>query len=181
MILELCTRCNLHGNGHAYPRTHSGNGKKIMFVGEAPGREEAIKHIAFVGRSGKLLDAWIHDIQIDNYYITNIVKHRPVDHMGMNAQPDLTHIKACLGFLVTEIKTEKPDLIISLGRTSTFALIEETGSFTRLIRNAIFSHHIPHFLSIPLIPFFHPSYVLRTHIDTEAYLSAISEYVHADA
>ena len=112
-----CTLCPLSGINYAFPRVQRGEGKKVMFIGEAPGREEAKHHIAFVGRSGKLLNEWINTLGITNYIITNIVRHRPVKD-NRDRQPTAGEIEACFPHLATEILNEKPDFIILLGRSA---------------------------------------------------------------
>ena len=90
-IIKGCELCSLRGTEYALSRIHRGEGKKVMFIGEAPGEEEGKRHLAFVGRSGKLLDRWIEYLGINNYVITNIVRHRPPN----NRVPAYDEMVAC--------------------------------------------------------------------------------------
>ena len=112
--ISHCNLCSLKGEDYAYPQIHRGAGKKIMFIGEAPGEEEAKQHLAFVGRSGKLLDRWIAYLGINNYVITNIVRHRPPN----NRVPTMDEIEACIPYLFEEVQNEGPYYIIALGKTA---------------------------------------------------------------
>lgn len=87
---------------------------RVMFIGEAPGAEEEKKGLAFVGRSGELLDYWIGalDLTEKDVYITNVVKCRP----PKNRDPSPFEVQECLHWLEDEIRTVKPRLVIPLGR-----------------------------------------------------------------
>ena len=108
LIIGKCEHCDLKGDSYALPRIKRGKGKKVMFIGEAPGREEAKQHVSFVGPSGKELDRWIAYMKIDNFYITNIVKHRPT--IGdRDRPPDQIEIGACLPYLWDEVKKNETE------------------------------------------------------------------------
>jgi DNA polymerase len=87
---------------------------KIMFIGEAPGAQEAKTGKPFVGRAGKLLDSLLDDINLDrnDVYITNIVKDRPPS----NRTPRVGEIKTYAPFLLEQIRIIKPKIIATLGR-----------------------------------------------------------------
>lgn len=92
-----------------------GNPKaKIVFIGEAPGKDEDLQGKPFVGRSGKFLDEMLEMINLErkDVYITNTVKYRPPN----NRDPSEEEIKECLPWLVEEINFIKPKLIVTLGR-----------------------------------------------------------------
>lgn len=86
----------------------------IMFIGEAPGAQEAETGRPFVGRAGKHLDSLLHsiDLQRDDVYITNIVKDRPPD----NRNPHVTEIEIYSPFLREQIAIIQPKIIATLGR-----------------------------------------------------------------
>lgn len=151
-----CELCDLKGDRYALPRIKRGKGKKVMFIGEAPGREEAKQHIAFVGPSGKELDRWIEYMGIDNYYITNIVKHRPT--IGdRDRPPDQIEIGRCLPYLWDEVRKEKPSVVITLGLTASREIlhIQKMGS-------AVKDHYQVQSPDGTLyIALYHPSYALR--------------------
>ena len=116
-IIMKCELCPLSGTGYAFPRIKRGEGPKVMIIGEAPGKEESKQHLAFVGRSGKLLNEWIDDLDLNNYVITNIVRHRPIKN-NHDRPPTKQEIDACFPYLAREIIMEKPDYIILLGRSA---------------------------------------------------------------
>ena len=86
----------------------------IMFIGEAPGRDEDIQGKPFVGAAGKFLTKMIESIGLtrDDVFITNIVKHRPPN----NRDPLEDEVEACSDFLEEQIRIIKPKLIVTLGR-----------------------------------------------------------------
>lgn len=112
--IDSCQRCLLYKTAiHAVP----GEGDfraKIMFIGEAPGRNEDETGRPFVGRAGKLLDQLLASIKIErlSVFITSIIKHRP----PKNRQPKTPEIKACILWLNKQLSIIKPELIITLGR-----------------------------------------------------------------
>jgi len=163
MDIVNCSLCKLAGKEYAFPRVNRGNGKKVMFIGEAPGEEEGKQHRAFVGRSGKLLDKWINQLEIDNYYITNIVKHRPPN----NRQPDKDEVWTCIPYLHEEIKEELPDFIILLGKTalnSMFSNLAEGRKMSDIINNLLI-HRLHYKYRMRIFLLYHPSYILRTNFD----------------
>ena len=166
--ISQCPLCPLKGQDYALSRIHRGTGKKVMFIGEAPGEEEAKQHLAFVGRSGKLLDKWIEYLGIDNYVITNVVRHRPPN----NRRPTNSEIKVCYSYLDTEIVKENPHYIIALGRTaiSTLGLIGDSQSITTALGKFYFTNEIKQTFA-----FYHPSYILRTGKDITKYLDQLKQ------
>lgn len=108
---ELCRNCEnpVAGEGNA--------DAEIMFIGEAPGKQEDQEGRPFVGASGKFLTEMIEMIgyQREDVFITNIVKYRPPN----NRDPLPSEIKECLPYLVEQIKIIKPKLIVFLGRHAT--------------------------------------------------------------
>ncbi len=168
-IIKGCELCSLRGTEYALSRIHRGEGKKVMFIGEAPGEEEGKQHLAFVGRSGKLLDKWIEYLGIDNYVITNIVRHRPPN----NRIPSHEEIAQCISYLYKELENEEPYYVIALGRTSALVLgymtnMESMMSAIERVR--------PYGSQSPrTFVFYHPSYILRTHKDMTPYLDDLKK------
>ncbi len=99
------------GNPHA----------RVMFVGEAPGREEDIEGLPFVGRSGKLLDRMIAAIGLDRskVYIANVIPWRPPG----NRTPTPQETQICLPFIQRQIELVDPDVLVTLGNPSTQTLL----------------------------------------------------------
>ena len=107
-----------------------GNPKgRVMFVGEAPGRDEDIAGVPFVGRSGKLLDLMMQAIGLDRTqaYIANIVPWRPPG----NRTPTPHESAICLPFLLRQIELADPDILVCLGQPSTQTLLGTREGITR--------------------------------------------------
>jgi len=125
----------------------------LVFVGEAPGRDEDLKGEPFVGEAGKLLDKIIQAIglQRSEVYICNVVKCRPPG----NRDPQPGEISSCEPFLVRQIAAIQPKLVVSLGRFAAQTLLASDTPISRL-RGKCQSYQ-----GIPLMPTFHPAYLLR--------------------
>lgn len=182
-IIKNCDLCPLKGGDYALSRIHKGDshqqlfwGPKVMFIGEAPGEEEAKQHLAFVGRSGKKLDEWIAYLELDNYVISNVVKHRPPN----NRVPTESEIKSCVPYLTSELENEAPEFVIGLGQTA----IDNSFNSPFLITKAITKYiEHPSYMfadnTCRILALFHPSYVLRNHNDLEVqrYLDRIKQII----
>lgn len=94
---------------------------RIMFIGQAPGRNEDIKGIPFVGISGKLLDRLIISagLKREDLYITSLVQFFPPD----NRMPTKEEIKLCTPFLIKQINLIKPKIVVLLGAVSSNAIL----------------------------------------------------------
>lgn len=125
----------------------------IMFIGEAPGQQEDMQGIPFVGRAGQLLTRIIHAIGLkrDEVHIGNVLKCRPPGNR--NPAPDET--AACLPHLFRQIEIIRPRIIVTLGNPATKALLQTTQGITRM-RGKFADWH-----GIEVMPTFHPSYLLR--------------------
>ena len=131
---------------------------RVMFVGEAPGRDEDIEGLPFVGRSGKLLDRMMAAIGLDrgSAYIANIVPWRPPG----NRTPTPQESAICLPFIRRQIELADPDLLVCMGQPATQALIGTKEGITRT-RGRLFAYHTGT-REIRAIPTFHPAYLLRS-------------------
>jgi uracil-DNA glycosylase len=156
--LGECARCKLHtgrktivfgeGNPHA----------ALVFVGEGPGQEEDQQGRPFVGAAGQLLtDIIVKGMRLrrEDVYICNIVKCRPPN----NRNPEPDEIEACEQFLVKQLEAIKPKLIIGLGNVAVKTLLKTKEGITSLRGNWKTYH------GIPLMPTFHPAYLLRNPAD----------------
>jgi len=136
-----------------------GNFRSPLFLlGEAPGREEDLQGVPFVGRSGKLLDRLLTEetgITRSNYYIANIIKCRPPDNR--NPLPD--EVDACRHFLTDQISLVSPKVILALGNFAAKTLLQSPDGITKL-RGNVFDIDVAG-VSYKVVPTFHPSYVLR--------------------
>ncbi len=131
---------------------------EIMFIGEAPGREEDIQGVPFVGEAGTLLARLIEKMGFkrEDVYITNIVKCRP----PLNRDPELDEIQKCRAIVENQIEIIKPRVIIALGRISAATLIGNPKISIKAIRGKFFNYR-----GIPVMPTFHPAYLKRNPKD----------------
>ncbi len=107
-----------------------GNPKaKLMFIGEAPGQQEDLSGVPFVGAAGKLFDKYLAAVGIEreDVYIANILKCRP----PQNRDPLPEEQDACIGYLREQVKTIKPKMIVCLGRIAAMRLIDPNFKITR--------------------------------------------------
>jgi len=131
---------------------------RLMFVGEAPGREEDLEGLPFVGRSGKLLDRMIGAIGLDRskVYIANVIPWRPPG----NRTPTPQETQICLPFIRRQIELVDPDLLVTLGNPSTQTLLGRREGIMRT-RGKWFDYETGS-RSIRALPTFHPAYLLRS-------------------
>ncbi len=131
---------------------------RIMFVGEAPGRDEDIEGLPFVGRSGKLLDRMIGAIGLDRskVYIANVIPWRPPG----NRTPTPQETQVCLPFIQRQIELADPDVLVTLGNPSTQALLGTREGIMRS-RGRWFDYDTGTRV-IRALPTFHPAYLLRS-------------------
>lgn len=174
-----CQRCKLSmGRTHIVFGEGSANAK-IMFIGEAPGREEDLQARPFVGDAGQLLTRLIERMGFkrEDVYIANIVKCRP----PMNRDPQGDEISACFPFLDRQIDIISPDVIMSLGKISAYMLMGVKGPISKFsitkVRGRFYEYK-----GIPVMPTFHPAYLLRnpkdkwlTWEDAQAVLKKLSK------
>src|SRR5580765_5872994 len=117
-----CTRCKLCGLGRTQVVFGVGNpSADLMFVGEAPGADEDIQGIPFVGRAGQLLTKIIEAISLkrDDVYIANVIKCRPPG----NRNPEQDEVETCEPFLFQQIDVIKPKVIVALGKFAAQTLL----------------------------------------------------------
>jgi uracil-DNA glycosylase len=131
---------------------------KIMFVGEAPGRDEDIEGLPFVGRSGKLLDRMLKAIGLDrkSVYIANIIPLRPPG----NRTPTPQESQTCLPFIQRQIELVDPDILVCLGGPSAQTLLGVREGITKM-RGRWFSYHTGK-REIRAMATFHPAFLLRS-------------------
>lgn len=134
---------------------------RVMFVGEAPGYEEDMRGLPFVGRSGQLLDKMLAAIGLDrtNAYIANIVPWRPPG----NRDPSLHETAICLPFIQRQIALVDPDILVCLGKPATAALLGITDGI-RKTRGRWFTYRTEK-REIRAIATFHPAYLLRAPLE----------------
>ena len=152
--LGECTRCKLHGLGRQHIVFGVGNpNADLMFVGEAPGRDEDAQGVPFVGRAGHLLTRIIQAIGLtrDDVYIANVIKCRP----PQNRNPEPDEVAECEPFLFGQVDAIRPRVIVALGKFAAQALLQSTDAISRL-RGGVYDYR-----GAKLIATFHPAYLLR--------------------
>jgi uracil-DNA glycosylase family 4 len=157
-ILNDFTGCGLRATATQLVFADGNPQARVMFVGEAPGRDEDIEGLPFVGRSGKLLDRMMAAIGIDrsSVYIANIVPWRPPG----NRTPTPQESSICLPFTLRQIELADPDVLVCLGNPSTQTLLGTKEGITRS-RGRWFPFHTGK-REIRAIPTYHPAFLLRS-------------------
>jgi DNA polymerase len=124
-----------------------------MFVGEAPGADEDLQGLPFVGRAGQLLTKIIQaiDLEREQVYIANILKCRPPG----NRNPEPSEVACCQPFLHKQIESICPMILVALGKYAAQTLLRINTPISRLRGRFL------DFQGIHLMPTFHPSYLLR--------------------
>jgi uracil-DNA glycosylase family 4 len=152
--VSVCTKCPLHTS-----RTNTVFGvgnpdSDVVFVGEAPGRDEDLKGEPFVGRAGQLLNKILEAVgfQREDVYIANILKCRPPE----NRNPSPTEIQACQGFLERQIDELEPGLLVALGLFAAQWLTGKKLSLTKLRETGPYAYR-----GIPVHATYHPAALLR--------------------
>jgi len=151
--LRNCNLCNLCNERQTVVCGQGNIQAELVFIGEGPGADEDKSGIAFVGKAGKLLTQIIHSIGInrESVFICNVVKCRPPG----NRNPSSDEIAACSPFLLKQLEILKPRLIVTMGNIATKTLLPHAAGIMKM------RGKLTHFQDIPLIPTFHPSYLLR--------------------
>jgi DNA polymerase len=161
-----CTRCGL---SKTRTQTVFGQGSpdaRVVFVGEAPGFEEDRQGLAFVGRAGELLTKMIVAMQLsrDEVFICNVVKCRPPN----NRDPAAEEVLACSPYLREQLDTISPEVIVALGAPAAKTLLgsaQGIGQLRGRFHNYFLSGTPGVGTSVPLMPTYHPAYLLRTPSD----------------
>ena len=149
-----CTRCKLCNLGRTQIVFGVGNPHAdLMFIGEAPGRDEDIQGMPFVGRSGQKLTQIIEAIGLtrEDVYIANLIKCRPPE----NRNPEPDEVGTCEPFLFRQVDAIKPKVIVALGTFAARSLLKSDAPISRL-RGTVYDYR-----GAQLIPTFHPAYLLR--------------------
>ena len=159
-MLEAFEGCALKRTASRLVFADGTPGARVMFVGEAPGRDEDQQGLPFVGRSGKLLDLMMGAIGLDrtSAYIANVIPWRPPG----NRTPTPQETAVCLPFIRRQIELANPDILVCLGGPSAQALMATTEGITRL--RGRFADYDTGTRAIRAIATFHPAYLLRTPI-----------------
>ncbi len=148
----LCTRRTNLVFGTGNP------GARLLFVGEAPGRDEDLQGEPFVGEAGQILNRIITRMGLkrEDVYICNVLKCRPPG----NRNPEPAEIEQCGPFLLRQVQAIAPEIIVALGTFAAQTLLGTKAPISKL-RGTFHDYH-----GIPLMPTFHPSFLLHNKKDT---------------
>jgi uracil-DNA glycosylase family 4 len=155
-IQRMVTECRKCGLCTSRTNTVFADGStqaRLVFIGEAPGRDEDLRGLPFVGRAGQLLDKMIAaiDLKREEVYICNVLKCRPPE----NRTPLPDEVEQCLPYLEQQLALVRPALICALGLSAVQALLKTKASMASL-RGRTFEYR-----GVPLIPTYHPAALLR--------------------
>lgn len=155
-----CKKCPLHLTKTKYVPGTGSCSSTIVFVGEAPGREEDLKGEPFVGSAGKLLTEMLSSIGLtrDEVYIFNVLKCRPPN----NRDPLPEEIEACGDYLIRQLNVVKPELIVCLGRHSASFIFGLFGlPFTSITKVCGRVFEVESWnKKVKILPIYHPAAVL---------------------
>lgn len=156
--LKDCQRCRLAAGRRQVVFGVGSDRAQLMFVGEAPGREEDLQGEPFVGRAGQLLTRMIEALGLSRrqVYIANIIKCRPPE----NRNPSLDEMASCKPFLLKQVELIRPQIICALGNFAAQVLIKTDKKISQL-RGRFHPYHLTPRTPIKVIPTFHPAYLLR--------------------
>ena len=151
---SVCTRCRLAGSRTQVVYGTGSHTADLMFVGEAPGRDEDLQGEPFVGRAGQLLTDIIKAMKLtrDDVYIANVIKCRPPE----NRNPEPDELDACRPWIRRQIELIQPKVIVALGRFALQSLTEKSYSISS-VRGQWLEHD-----GVRIMPTYHPAYLLRT-------------------
>lgn len=126
----------------------------LVFVGEAPGREEELRRIPFVGQAGRNLDTLLAGVGLDRerVFITNLLKYRPVNRAGGNRTPSSQESRRALPYLLEELKILLPSLVVCLGLSPARPLLAQPGLKMSRSNGILFREH-----GLRIFVTFHPS------------------------
>jgi uracil-DNA glycosylase family 4 len=152
-LVSTCRQCGLCETRTQTVFADGSPTAKLLFIGEAPGRDEDAQGLPFVGRAGQLLNKMIAaiDLRREDVYIGNVLKCRPPE----NRTPLPEEVERCLPYLEQQIALVRPALICALGLSAAQALLGTKASMTSM-RGRTYE-----FRGVPLIPTYHPAALLR--------------------
>ena len=153
-FLAGCPRCKLSKTRTNIVFGQGNPNADLMFVGEAPGRDEDEQGLAFVGRAGQLLTKIIEAMGMkrEDVFICNVLKCRPPN----NRNPEPDEVKSCMPFLEEQIRLISPRVIVTLGTFAAQAILETDESIGRMRGQWRTAH------GVRVMPTFHPAFLLRS-------------------
>jgi DNA polymerase len=153
-IAIVCVKCKLAKTRTQVVYGVGNPNANLMFIGEAPGRDEDEKGEPFVGRAGQLLTDIIKAMKLtrDDVYISNVVKCRPPE----NRNPDPEELDACRPYIRRQVEIIQPQVIVTLGKFALQSLTEKSYGITAT-RGQWLEYN-----GVKVMPTYHPAYLLRT-------------------
>ena len=150
-----CHQCALGATRNKFVFGMGRADARLMFVGEAPGRDEDLKGEPFIGRAGKLLTKMIvaMGLRREDVYIGNILKCRPPE----NRTPTLEEMAVCLPYILRQIEIVEPEVVCALGATALKGLLRDPRASIGRMRGKFINWH-----GTKLMPTYHPAYLLRS-------------------
>ncbi|MFN3780720.1 MAG: uracil-DNA glycosylase [Candidatus Kapaibacteriota bacterium] len=151
--INRCTKCELSKTRTKFVFGSGNPDADIMFIGEAPGAEEDLQGLPFVGRAGQLLTKLLREVGIErkDVFICNILKCRPPN----NRKPLPSEIEMCKPYLLKQIEILNPKVIVALGATAIEGLFNIKKKMSELRGSIIYLN------KIPVIVTYHPAAILR--------------------
>jgi len=150
-----CQKCALWKTRRNFVFGKGNSHAGIVFIGEAPGEEEDLQGLPFVGRAGKLLDELLANagFTYQEIYICNILKCRPPG----NRNPQPLEIAQCEPYLWRQIELVEPKIIVALGKVAANTLLKNTTAISQLKKTVYSYRGLPFFIT------YHPAYILRNN------------------
>jgi DNA polymerase len=150
-----CTKCSLHKTKTNTVFSDGVPNNKLMLIGEAPGANEDLQGLPFVGRSGQLLDKILECVGFSrskNIYICNTIKCRPPDNRNPSPEEEV----CCREYLNAQLEVLKPRIILLCGAVAMGAMLEQKVGITKVHGKWFDGPH-----GSKMMPIFHPAYLLR--------------------
>lgn len=166
-LLGDCQRCPLAATRTNLVFGAGSEAARLVFVGEGPGADEDRQGLPFVGEAGQVLTRLIEAMQLtrEQVYICNVLKCRP----PANRNPHKDEIAACFPFLIQQLQVIKPEVIVALGTFAAQTLLGCKEPISRL-RGTFHRYQ-----GIPLMPTFHPAFLLRNRDTKQHYWDVWSD------
>ncbi len=164
-ICKKCYACEIATRRDKMVFSAGNFNAKVVFIGEAPGKDENIQGLPFVGRAGQLLNTYLEKVGIDrdeDLYVANILKCRPTnpDRPNKDRVPATNEIKNCIDYLYKQIEVVQPDLIVLCGGTSLKTLTGKTSIQISKVRGDVFELEL-NGKKYNAIAIYHPSYLMQ--------------------
>lgn len=169
--MEDCIRCSLSKSRTKIVNGSGPKSARIVFVGEAPGEQEDLKGVPFVGRAGQFLDSMLAEVGIERsrVFITNVVRCRPPS----NRKPRDDEIERCLLNLAAELSELRPKIVVALGSVALKALTGCTGQLSAMIGKEFEAKRVG--MDLTVLACYHPSAAMRNRKMRDSFKALLSK------